>query len=61
MTKQVLILNMTRIGDLVQTIPLLERLHQEWPGVAIDMVADRRCLGMAGLRHVYPDDLHVRA
>jgi phenylacetate-coenzyme A ligase PaaK-like adenylate-forming protein/ADP-heptose:LPS heptosyltransferase len=47
--KQVLILNITRMGDLVQSIPLLARLDQEWPGVAIDLVIDSRFASMAGL------------
>jgi ADP-heptose:LPS heptosyltransferase len=55
--KQVLILNITRMGDLVQTVPLLSRLEQEWPGVAIDLVVDARFASMAilfpGLRHVH--------
>jgi ADP-heptose:LPS heptosyltransferase len=41
MTKQVLIINVTRMGDLIQTGPLLSRLRQEWPDVAIDLVVDR--------------------
>ena len=55
--KQVLILNVTRMGDLVQTVPLLARLEQEWPGVAIDLVVDTRFASMAallpGLRQVH--------
>lgn len=57
MGKQVLILNITRMGDLVQTVPLLARLEQEWPGVVIDLVVDTRFAPMAallpGLRHVH--------
>jgi ADP-heptose:LPS heptosyltransferase len=56
MNKQVLIINVTRMGDLVQTIPLLGRLHQEWPGVAIDVIVDTAFAPMAallpGIRHV---------
>ncbi len=55
-SKQVLILNITRLGDLVQTVPLLARLEQEWPGAAIDLLVDTRLAPMAallpGLRHV---------
>lgn len=40
MTKQVLIINVTRMGDLIQTGPLLSRLREEWPDVAIDLVVD---------------------
>ena len=49
MTKQALILNMTRMGDLAQTVPLLSRLNHEWPGVAIDLVVDRSFASMAAL------------
>ncbi|HEX3203175.1 MAG TPA: glycosyltransferase family 9 protein [Nitrospiraceae bacterium] len=63
-SKQVLILNITRIGDLVQTVPLISRLHQEWPDVAIDLVVDTRCAVMAallpGLRHVFSEDFETR-
>jgi ADP-heptose:LPS heptosyltransferase len=61
-SKQVLILNITRLGDLVQTVPLLARLEQEWPGVAIDIVIDTRLALMAallpGLRRVLAYDFH---
>ena len=57
MRKQVLIINVTRMGDLAQTVPLLRRLEEEWPGVAIDLVIDTRLTPMAellpGLRHVH--------
>jgi ADP-heptose:LPS heptosyltransferase len=60
MSKQVLIINVTRMGDLVQTIPLLGRLHHEWPGVAIDLIVDRTFAPMAallpGIRHVLAYD-----
>lgn len=49
--KQVLIINITRMGDLVQTVPLLARLEQEWPGVAIDLIVDARLAPMAALLH----------
>ena len=39
--KQVLIINITRMGDLIQMIPLLARLEEEWPGVAIDLIVDQ--------------------
>jgi ADP-heptose:LPS heptosyltransferase len=55
--KQVLIINITRMGDLAQTVPLMRRLEEEWPGVAIDLVIDTRLALMAvllpGLRHVH--------
>lgn len=63
MEKQVLILNGAGVGGLMQTIPLLARLHQECPGVAIDLVVDGRLAPIAsclpGLRHVLGRDLAV--
>jgi ADP-heptose:LPS heptosyltransferase len=48
-TKQVLIINVTRMGDLIQTGPLLSRLREEWPDVAIDLVVDRSFAPTAAL------------
>ncbi len=60
MNRQVLIVNITRMGDLVQTGPLIGRLQEEWPGVAVDVVVDRTFAPMAellpGVRHVLPYD-----
>ncbi|MDQ6734621.1 MAG: glycosyltransferase family 9 protein [Nitrospirota bacterium] len=60
MSKQVLIINVTRMGDLVQTIPLLGRLAHEWPGVQIDLIIDKTFAPMArllpGIRHVLAYD-----
>ena len=60
--KQVLIINITRMGDLVQMGPLLARLQEEWPGVAVDLVVDRRFAPVAsmlkGLRNVVSFDFH---
>ena len=60
--KQVLIVNITRMGDLIQMGPLLARLREEWPGVAIDLVVDRRFAPVAsmlhGLRDVISCDFH---
>ncbi len=60
--KQVLILNITRMGDLVQMGALLNRLQEEWPGTAVDLVVDRRFASVAslmtGLRDVIPFDFH---
>lgn len=62
MRKQVLILNITRMGDLIQTVPLLARLEQEWPGVAIDLAIDTRLAPVSallpGLRQVLTYDFH---
>ncbi|MEK7350977.1 MAG: glycosyltransferase family 9 protein [Nitrospirota bacterium] len=49
MTKQVLIINVTRMGDLIQTGPLLSRLREEWPDVAIDLLVDRSFASVASL------------
>ncbi|HSL04178.1 MAG TPA: glycosyltransferase family 9 protein [Nitrospiraceae bacterium] len=58
--KQVLIINVTRMGDLIQTGPLLSRLREEWPEVAIDLVVDRSFAPTAslltGLRQVISCD-----
>jgi len=63
MSRQVLILNMTRMGDLVQMGALLARLQEEWPGVAIDLVVDRRFAPVAslltGLRDIVAYDFHA--
>lgn len=63
MSRQVLILNMTRMGDLVQMGALLARLQEEWPGVAVDLVVDRRFAQVAslltGLRDIVAYDFHA--
>jgi ADP-heptose:LPS heptosyltransferase len=60
MPKQVLIINVTRMGDLIQTGPLLSRLREEWPDVEIDLVVDRSFAPVAslltGLRQVISCD-----
>ncbi len=60
MKKQVLIINITRMGDLIQMVPLLARLEEEWPGVAIDLIVDTEFAQMAslipGIRHVLTFD-----
>jgi ADP-heptose:LPS heptosyltransferase len=60
MKKRVLIINVTRMGDLIQTIPLLGRLQHEWPGVEIDVLVDNAFAPMAtllpGIRHVLAYD-----
>jgi ADP-heptose:LPS heptosyltransferase len=61
--KQVLIINITRMGDLVQMGALLSRLQEEWPGVAVDLVVDRRFAPIAGmlkgLQDVIAFDFHT--
>ncbi|MDR4494358.1 MAG: glycosyltransferase family 9 protein [Nitrospirales bacterium] len=49
MSKQVVIINITRMGDLFQMTPLLFRLEEEWPGVAIDLIVDKEFAGVASL------------
>jgi ADP-heptose:LPS heptosyltransferase len=60
MTKHVLIINMTRMGDLIQTGPLFSRLREECPDIAIDLVVDRSFAPTAalltGLRQVISYD-----
>ena len=60
MKKQVLIINITRMGDLIQMIPLLARLEEECPGVAIDLIVDQQFSRVAnllpGIRHVFAFD-----
>jgi ADP-heptose:LPS heptosyltransferase len=60
--KQVLIINITRMGDLIQMGPLLARLHEELPGVSVDLVVDRRFAPVAsmldGIRDIISFDFH---
>ncbi len=62
MTRQVLLINITRMGDLVQMGTLLQRLQHEWPGAAVDLVVDDRFAPVAKLlphlRHVISYDFH---
>lgn len=62
MSKQVLLINITRMGDLVQMGTLLQRLQHEWPGVAVDLVVDQRFAPVASLlphlRQVIAYDFH---
>ncbi len=51
------------MGDLVQMGALLNRLQEEWPGVAVDLVVDHRFAPVAslltGLREVIALDFHA--
>ncbi len=62
MSRQVLIINITRMGDLVQMGTLLTRLQEEWPGTSVDLVVDRQFAAVAsmlpGLREVIAYDFH---
>jgi ADP-heptose:LPS heptosyltransferase len=61
--KQVLIINITRMGDLVQTGPLIAKLHREWPEAAVDVVVNTTFAPVAamlpGLRHVLAYDFEA--
>ena len=61
--KQVLIINITRMGDLVQMGTLLARLQEEWPGAAVDLLVDRQFAPVAsmlsGLRDIAAYDFHT--
>ena len=72
MPNQVLIINITRMGDLIQMTPLLARLEEECPGVQIDLIVDKEFSHVARLlprvRHIWDydfqglmDDSRVRA
>jgi len=62
MSRQVLLINITRMGDLVQMGTLLQRLQHEWPGAAVDLVVDRRFAAVATLlphlRRIVTYDFH---
>jgi len=58
--KQILIINITRMGDLIQMIPLLARLKEECGSAAIDVIVDEEFAHVAelipGIRHVLTFD-----
>jgi len=62
MSKRVLLINITRMGDLVQMGTLLQRLQHEWPGAEVDLVVDQRFAPVAKLlphlRHIVAYDFH---
>ena len=62
--KQVLLINIARMGDLVQMGSLLRRLqHESRQGAAVDLVVDQRFAPVASLlphlRHVVTYDFHM--
>ncbi len=63
MKKQVLIINITRMGDLIQMVPLLSRLEEEWPDVGIDLIVDAEFAHVAslipGIRQVWTFDFQL--
>jgi ADP-heptose:LPS heptosyltransferase len=62
MSRQILIINVTRMGDLVQMAGLLARLQVECPGAHVDLIVDSRFAPVAsmlpGLRHIVTYDFH---
>ncbi|MEW6387019.1 MAG: glycosyltransferase family 9 protein [Thermodesulfobacteriota bacterium] len=42
MPRRILVMQLARLGDLVQTWPLLRRLRHSYPGARISLLADRR-------------------
>lgn len=39
---KILLITLSNLGDAVMTTPVLEWLHQLYPGAVIDIVGDRR-------------------
>lgn len=62
MSIRVLLINITRMGDLVQMGTLLQRLQHESPGAEVDLVVDQRFAPVAKLlphlRHIVGYDFH---
>jgi ADP-heptose:LPS heptosyltransferase len=62
MSKQILIINITRMGDLVQMSGLLARLRMEFPDASVDLVVDIKFAPVVsmlpGLRHIVTYDFH---
>ena len=48
MIKKILILNMTRMGDLIQSTPLIEGLHKKHPQAEITMIVSSDFVEFAG-------------
>jgi ADP-heptose:LPS heptosyltransferase len=47
--KRILVLQLARLGDLVQTWPLLHRLRHAYPGVRLSLLTDQRLLPLQGV------------
>jgi len=45
----ILVIQLARLGDLVQTWPLLTRLRQAYPGARLTLLTDRRVLALSGI------------
>lgn len=59
--RRILIVNLTRLGDLLQTSPTIAGLHAKHPGASITLVAEKNfaevCESIPGVDHVYRLDL----
>ena len=59
--ERILIVNLTRFGDLLQTSPTVAALRERHPGAAITLLAERNfadvCDGIPGIDRVYRVDL----
>lgn len=56
--ERILIIQTASIGDVILTTPVLEYLHEKWPGAAIDMMVKRGCESLfAG--HPFLDTLYL--
>jgi ADP-heptose:LPS heptosyltransferase len=59
--KRILIVNLTRFGDLLQTSPTVAALRERYAGAVITLLAERNfadvCDGIAGIDRVYRVDL----
>ena len=47
--RRILVLQLARLGDLVQTWPLLTRLRQAYPGARLTLLTDQRLLALTAL------------
>ena len=60
--KKILIVNLTRFGDLLQTSPTIMGLKEQHPEAAITVVVDRNfadvTCGLPGVDRVWPLDLN---
>jgi ADP-heptose:LPS heptosyltransferase len=59
--KRILIVNLTRFGDLLQTSPTIAGLKERYPAAAITVLVDRNfadvCRGLPGVDRVWEVDL----
>ena len=59
--RKILIVNLTRFGDLLQTSPTIAGLKEAYPGAAVTVLAERNfaevCHGLPGVYRVWVLDL----